>query len=130
IPAIALEPHFHALAEGEICMTFDGDPVAVIDPAQVRQAKMTSQRSGLAGNPFHHVAVAADHVDIVIEQSEIRSIVVLGKPARPDCHADAVTAALPKWASGRFDAGGQPVFRMAGCDAADLPEILDVVEAD
>ncbi len=38
VPAVALEPDAHVLAEGQVGRTLDGDVVAVVDPDQVGQA--------------------------------------------------------------------------------------------
>src|SRR6516162_9771104 len=36
VPMVALEAAFHVLGKGEIGVSFDGDGVAVVDPAQIR----------------------------------------------------------------------------------------------
>ncbi len=130
IPAIPFESALHVLAESEIGVAFDGDRVAVVDPAQIRQPKMSGQRGGFACHPFHEVTVAADHIDVVIEQNEIRPVVARRKPTRCDRHPDAVSAALPERTGRGLDAGGEAVFGMSGRDAVDRAELLDVIEAD
>ena len=90
---------------------------------------MTGQRRGFAGDALHQIAVAANRVDVVVEQRETRPVVMRAEQARRDRHADAVAAALAERPGRGLDAGGVAVFRMAGRDAVELAEILDVVEA-
>ena len=111
-------------------MTFDGHGVVVVDPAQVRKPQMSGKRGRLARHAFHHVAIAADRVDIEIEYCGVRQVVARREPARRDRHPDAVAAALTERAGRGFHAGGAAVFRMAGRHAVELAKILDVIEVD
>ena len=109
-------------------MTLDGHRVAVIDPAQIAKAEMAGERRRLAGDALHQIAVAANRVDVIVKQRETRPVVMRAEEARCDRHADAVAAALAERSGGGLDAGGMAVFRVAGRDAVELAEILDVVE--
>ena len=129
VPAIGAEAHGHVVAEGQVRMAFDGDAVIVVDPAQVAELEMAGQRRRFVGNAFHHVAVAAQRIDVVVEEGEAGAIEVRRQPARRDRHADAVAAALPQRSGGRLDPDGQAIFGMAGTFAVELTELLDVVEA-
>ena len=111
-------------------MPFDGDPVAVVDPAKVAQHLVTGERGRFARYALHHVAVAAYGINVVVEHREVRPIEMLRQPAPGERHADAVAAALAQRAGRRLDAGGQVIFGMAGASAADLPKPLDIVERD
>ena len=82
------------------------------------------------GDAFHHVAVAAEGPDVVIEELEPGTVEVRGQPALGDGHADAVGDSLAQRAGRCLDARRQAVFGMAGSLAAELAEILDVVERD
>jgi hypothetical protein len=42
-------------------------PVAVVDPAQVAEHLMAGERGRFARYSLHHVAVAAQHIDVVVE---------------------------------------------------------------
>ena len=72
VPAIAFEPRADIFAERQAGVAFNGDVIVVVDPAEVRKLQVSGQRGGFAGNSFHHVAVAADGVDVVIEESRNR----------------------------------------------------------
>src|ERR1700674_3312811 len=89
---------------------------------------MACYRCGFRGNSFHHVAVAANRPDVVIEQFESRTIEICRQPAFGDGHAHAVCDALTEWSGGGLDTRGQAVFGMPRRLAADLPEILDLIE--
>jgi len=91
---------------------------------------MAGQRCRFAGDPFHEIAVAADHIDVEVENREICPVVARRQPARRHCHADAIAASLAERSCGGLHAGSVPVFRMAGGNAVDLTELLDIVEAD
>ena len=65
---------------------------------------MAGKRSRFAGDAFHHVAVAADGVDVEVEYREIGPIEVLRQPAPGDGHANTVAAALAQRAGRGLDA--------------------------
>src|SRR6185436_2622424 len=44
------------------------------------------------------------------------------------CDADGVREALPQWAGRHLDAARQMVLRMSRCQAAILPEVLQLIE--
>ena len=130
VPAISEKARRHIVAERQIRVPLDGHPVAVVDPAEVAEHLVAGERSRFARHPLHHVAVPADHVDVVIEQGEIRPVEMPGQPASGERHADAVAAALAERPGGGFDPGGQMIFGMTWAFAAELPEMLDIVERD
>ena len=129
VPAIAFEPALHVFAEGELGVAFDGHRVAVVNPAQIGEAEMAGKRRRLARHAFHQIAVAADRVNVEVEQCKARPVVARGEPARRDRHANAVAGTLTERPGCGLDAGGVAVFRVPGRDAVELAEILDVVEA-
>ena len=85
-------------------------------------------RGSLARDALHHVAVAAQRVDVVVEQLEAGPVEVAGEPAGPDRHADAGGGALAQRAGRGLDAGGQPVLGMPRAWAVELPEALQIVQ--
>ena len=89
---------------------------------------MAGQRRGFLANAFHHVAVAAEGVNVVVENLEAGPVVVGRQPIGGNRHAHAVSDALTERAGRGFDAGSPAVFGMAGSLAVELAELLDVVE--
>ena len=85
-------------------MAFDGDAIVVVDPAEIGQLEMTGERSRLATDTFHHVAVAAKRIDVVIEHGEVRTIEMDRHPLSCDRHTHARGNTLSKWTSGGLDA--------------------------
>ena len=89
---------------------------------------MAGQRRRLAANAFHHVAVAAEGVDVVVEQLEAGPVEVRASQRS----AMAMPTLLPMpWPSGPVVVSTplvMAVFGMAGAAAVELAEALDVVQ--
>ena len=130
VPTIGLEAEADILVERQRRVPLDRDVVAVVDPAQVAELEVPGERRRLRAHALHHVAVAAQHVDVVVEQRELGLVVGRRQPALGDRHADGVAAALPERAGRGLDAGGVAVFGMAGGLGRELAELLDIVDAD
>ena len=118
----------HVLGERDARVAFDGDVVVVINPAQVVEAEMPGQGRRLRPDAFHHAAVAADRVDVVVEQFEPGPVIARAQKLARDGHADAGGDALAQRTGGRFDPGHEMIFRMSRRLAAELPEVADVVQ--
>src|ERR1700733_13548211 len=95
VPAIGKKTRRHVVTEGEIRMPFDCHAVAVVKPAKIPKHLMTGERSGFIRHALHHVAVAAYHVDVIVEYGEVRPIKALCRPASCERHANAIAATLP-----------------------------------
>ncbi len=128
VPAVAHEAGGHVFAEGPVGVALDGDLVVVVDPAEVRELQMPSERGGFTGDPLHEVAVAAEDVDIIIEQLKSGSVEVLGHPPARHSHAHARRHALPQWSSRSFHPRRPAVFRMTRTFAVQLPKAFDVLQ--
>ena len=85
---------------------------------------MTGERRGFAADPFHHVAIAAQRVNIEIKQLESGVVKVTTEPFRCDRHTNAVAHALAQRPGGGLDASGQAELGMAGRFAIELAEIF------
>src|SRR5438552_17402331 len=130
VPAIGEKPPSHVLGERECRITLYRDVVAVVDPAEITQLQMASERSGLAAHTLHHAAVPAQREDVVIEQGKIRSVKVPPQPIGCDRHAYAGGDPLAERSRRRLDARGQVVFRMTRTLAVELAEAFQIVERD
>ena len=130
VPAIRLEALDHILAEGQFGVAFDADGVVVVNPAQVIQLQVPGHRRRFTADAFHHVAVTAQGVDVVVEQHLAATVEAFSQPAPGHGHAHTVGAALTEGTGGGFHAGGHAVFRVAGGLGTHLPELLDIVQAD
>src|SRR5262249_40379881 len=112
IPSVAEEAGGYILSKSQSRVTFYGDVVVIVDPAKIGELKMTGERGGFARDTFHHVAIAAQRVDVVVEQFVAGLIEVRRQPALGDCHADTSRNSLSERASGGLDTGGPAIFRM------------------
>ena len=130
IPAIADEAGGHVLAERQRGMAFDGDLVVVVNPAKIGKAMVARQRRGFPADALHHVAIAANGVDVVIEHVEAGTVEMLRHPPARHGHADAIADALTQRTGGGFDARRPAVFGVAGTTAVELPETLNVFQLD
>src|SRR6185295_3974750 len=83
---------------------------------------------GLARDALHHVAVAAQDVDVVVKEVEAGPIEVAVQPTLRDGHADRRGDTLTQRASGGLDSGRVTVFGVARAAAVQLAELLDLVE--
>ena len=104
------------------------DVVVVVDPAEVRQLQVTGERRGLRGDALHHVAVAADGVDVVVEEREVRPV-ERARASVGDRHPHRVRRRPGR--AGRWCVSTpvvDAVLRVARGPAVELPEALDVVE--
>jgi hypothetical protein len=91
---------------------------------------MSGETCRLARHALHHVAVAAQHVDVMVKEGEAIAIEVLGEPAFGDRHTDGIAAALTERARRGLDAGRHPILGVARRPGAHLAKVLDVVEAN
>src|SRR5262244_1594197 len=89
---------------------------------------MARQRRCFGSHALHHAAIAADHVDVVVEDLEVRAIVTVGEPRLGNGHADAGGDTLPKRSSRGLDPRNQVVLRMTWSLAAELAEVTNIVE--
>ena len=80
VPAVAHEAGGDVLCEGDARVAFDRDVVVVVDPAEIVEPQMARERRRLAGDALHHAAVAADRVDVVVEDLEAGPVVAVGEP--------------------------------------------------
>ena len=70
VPMVSEEAGRDILGEGDAGLAFDGDVIVVVDPAQIVEGEMAGQRRRLRADAFHHVAVAANRIDVVVEDLE------------------------------------------------------------
>ena len=128
IPAVSFEAFADIFGQRQAGAAFDGNPVAVVKPAKIIKLEMAGERRRFAANPFHHVAVAAQRINIEVEKLKAWPVEITGEPLRCDRHADAVGDALAERSRGGFDSRGQTEFRMTGGFAVELTKLFEIVE--
>ena len=115
------------LRKGELSTALDGDLVVVVNPTEVTELEVSSDRRGFVADAFHDIAVRTDRIHVVLEQIEGRAIVTSGVPFRGHRHANAVTNALTQRPRRRLDARGVAKLGMAGAGAVKLPELPNLI---
>ena len=114
IPPISDKTGSHVLTECPVRVTFDGDPVVVVDPAKIREFEMAGQRCGLAADAFHHATVTAKGIHVVVENFVAGPVEMVCQPTFRQRHADAGGNPLTQRTGRRFNTGGPAIFGMAG----------------
>src|ERR1700692_1238439 len=107
-----------------------GDVIVVVDPAQIVEGEMAGERGRLRTDAFHQAAVAADGIDVIVEEIETWLVVTAGEPFARDGHADAGGDALTKRTGRRLHARDPVIFRMPRSFAAELAKMANVIERD
>ncbi len=113
VPAGRSEALLMVLGGAERGRAVDRDAVVVEQHDQAAEAEMAGQRGRFLADPFHQAAVAHDDIP---------------EQALGEGEAHGVAQALAERPRGRLDARGVAVFRMAGGAAAELTEMLQLVE--
>jgi len=79
------------------------DSVGHEEPGVLRPSIAALGKTDL--NSFHHAAISADRVDVVVEDLEIRPVVAGGQPLLGDRHADTCRDSLAERAGRCLDTG-------------------------
>src|SRR5262249_41493064 len=89
---------------------------------------MARQRRRFGSHALHHAAIAANRVDVVVEDLEVGTIVPVSEPRLGNGHADAVGDTLSKGSSRRLYARNQVVLGMTRSLATELAKVTNIVE--
>jgi hypothetical protein len=130
VPAVRLEPAEHILTERHRRRAIELDVVVVVQDDQPTEPEVAGERGRLGCDALLEVAVGADGVGPVIDDTMPGPVELRGEPPLGDRHPDGVREALAERPGGRLDAGRQAPFRMSGRDRAPLAERLQVLERD
>ena len=117
MPTVGLIAGLDVLREGDGGITFDGDPVVVVEHDEVAQLLGPRQRRSLRCNAFLHTAVTGNGVNVVVEEARTGSGVRVEQAAfTTSCHghADGVGNTGAERAGGGLDELRQAIFGVAG----------------
>ena len=128
VPAVGGEPRAHVFGEAHGRRSREADVIVVVQDDELAEPEMPGERASLGGDALHQVAVARQHVGVVIDDRISRAVEVRRQVRLGDRHADGIRDALPERARRGFDTGSQMTLRMAGRAASPLPEALYVHE--
>ena len=129
-PAVGGETGADILAEGEIGVAFNGDAVVVVEDHQFVERQRAGQRGGLGGAPLHHAAVAADHMDLVGDQTGFVQPGAGGEIPVGDRHADRRGESAAERPGGHIHSGGMSELRMSRRQTSPLPEVADLLHRE
>lgn len=115
---------------GEVGAALDRDAVVVKHPDQLAELLMAGKGRGLMADAFHQIAVRAENDGVMVDDLVPGAVESGGKPPLCEGHADGVRDAGTERSGRGFDAGSMPDLRVPRGLGAELPEILDIVEAD
>src|SRR5262249_21372655 len=110
----------------------DSNAIIIVDPDQIAEAQVSGQRRRLAGDAFHHAAIATQRHNIMRDDLMPGTIVVRPQPAARDSHPDTSRHPLPEWPGGCLNPWRQRVVRgvfgMSRAFAMQLTKVHDIVE--
>ncbi len=129
VPAVGGESRSGIIAEGQRRVAFDRDVVVVVETDQLAELVVAGEGSRLVRDAFHHVAIAGDEVDVVIEDCLV-AVEYRGHVRFSDSHSNRIADSLPEWASRRLDAGGVAVLGVARRLALPLAKLLQIIEGE
>ena len=125
IPMPSAETRRHVVGESQRGAAFDGDVIVVVEPDEVRQAKVAGNRGGFVADAFHQVAVAAEGVDAIVENIFVE---LRRQPALSHRKANGVRHALAERTGCGLDTRREAVLRVTRRLGAPLAELLELVE--
>src|SRR5690606_21568465 len=127
VPAVGRVAPEHVLAERDLGLAVDGDPVVVVEDDQLAETQMAGERRCLAAHALHEVAVRGDHVRAVVYDLEAGPVVTRGQVRLGEGHADGGRDALAERPRGRLYAHRMAVLRMPWCAAVPLSVALQLL---
>src|SRR6516164_11602616 len=89
---------------------------------------MARQRRRFGSHALHHATIAANRVDVVVEDLEVGAIVTVDEPRLRNGHADAGGDTLAKRSSRGLDTRNQVVLGVTWGLAAELAKVTNIVE--
>ncbi len=128
VPAVRLEALAHVLREGHPGLAGELDVVVVVEGGQLAEAEVAGERAGLGGHALLDVAVAGDREGAVVDQVVPGAVVTGGQHRLGEREADRHRDALAERAGGGLDPGRVAALGVPGGRAAQLAEVLQVVE--
>src|SRR5215471_546936 len=128
IPPVRQESRRNIFRERDTCVPFDRDVVVVVNPTEIVEAQVPGEGRRFRGYPFHHAAIPAYGINVVVKNLKVRSIVMGSQPPLSDSHPHARRNALSERTGRRFNSRDPVIFRVSGCPTVELPKSADVIQ--
>lgn len=133
LPAVGGVASGGVLAQGDVGVVLDRDLVRVVDRDQVAELLRAGERAGLAGHALLDIAVAGDHVDVVVEGAGARGGLRVEQTALVALRvgeSDGGGESLAERAGRDLDALGVAVLGVAGGERAPGAQRLEVLQLE
>ncbi len=131
VPAVGLVARAVVLpVERKRGRAVDRDPVVVVADDQLAEREVARYRRRFLADALHHVAVGADHVDVVVDDLVGGSVEAVREETLGDRHSDGVGDALPERPRRHLDAGRVAALGVARRARAPLAELFEVRDAE
>src|SRR5690606_4928905 len=103
----------------------DRDAIVIEEDDQLAELEMPGQGSRFMADPLHQAAVASDHIGVVIDQ-----FLTEAGSHDPLCqgHADRIAETLTQGTGCRLNSRSMAILWMAGSAAAELAEVLQLLQ--
>src|SRR5208283_531838 len=96
IPPVSKKACRNVFGERKVGIALNRDVVIVVNPTEIREPPMASQRGCLAGDAFHHATIPAERVHIEIKKIfKAGSVIASGQPLAGRGHSDTGCDSLP-----------------------------------
>ena len=129
MPIIGIEALHRVLGVGEAGGPVERDFVVVVEVNHLAQLQVTGQRGRLRGDALHQVAVAHQHVGVVVLHRCVALFIVDGAEVRlAHSHTQAVGEALAQRAGRYFHAGRHVRLGVARRPGIQLAELLQIIQ--
>ncbi len=128
VPAIRFEALGAIFREGDVGRSGKRDVVVVIEADQLAEPQMTRERRGLGRYAFHQIAVADQHISVMIHDLVFRTVVVCGEIGFCDGQTDAIGEALAQRTGRCLHPRRQSALGMSRTFAAPLAKLFDLFQ--
>ena len=128
MPVVRFEALQHIVVVAQLCWTIERNQIVVVQHDQLAQRQRSGQRACLVRNAFHQIAVAAQHVRVVIHNLIAGLVVDGAKMLLRDRHSHSHRQSLPQRTRRHFHAIRVAVFGMPRRARVPLPESLQIFD--
>ena len=128
VPAVRGAALADVLGEAERRGARQRDAVVVVEDDQLPEPQVAGQRARLGADSLHEIAVARQHVRMMIDDGMARTVEAGRQMGLGDRHSDGGSEPLAEWARRGLDAGREVALGVPRGPAAEPPEALELLE--
>src|SRR4030042_272342 len=128
MPVICLESQGDVLGKGYSGLSFNSNPIIVIEAYKPGQACVPGERCGLGCDPFHKIPVTAHYVCEVVYYIVAGAVKDRGKVSFSQRHPHRVRKSLSQGAGCGFHSCRTSKLGVSWCLALPLTKILNILK--